>query len=291
MSIVRQPPLLPLFLTTIILLISAVFFGCGTMPNGRGWGQDSTLLPGWQRIRKAAVDAIRAPEIWVPAGTALILQVGDTDTRLSEWAVKNTPVYGSNENADDASDKLRNVARGVYLTSVIATPSGPDPVDWAFAKAKGFAVEAASVQITRNVTGFLKGSTNRTRPNEANNHSFPSHHASETAVYSILASRNIKAMALPGMLKSSLQEHSRSTLEPLGHVWKENGTTLGMCSREWLSATFSEHSSPTPSSALTTRVAQESPWNLQETASNSQYSGTTESTKQSTGEMREFLMP
>lgn len=191
--------------TIILLIISAVFFGCGTLPGGRGWGQDATLLPGWQRIRKAAVDAICAPEIWVPAGTALILQVGGMDRRLSEWAVEKTPVYGSNENADEASDKFRNVARGVYLTSVIMTPSGSDPVDWAFAKAKGFAVEAASVQITRNVTGFLKKNTNRTRPNEANNNSFPSHHASETAVYSILASRNIKAMELPGMLKSSLQ--------------------------------------------------------------------------------------
>ena len=202
MSILRQRSL---HVTIMMLLLSAVFFGCGTMPGGRGWGQDATLLPGWQRIRKAAVDTICAPETWVPAGAALVLQIGDMDTRLSKWAVKKTPVYGSNENADETSDKLRNVARGIYLTSVIVTPSGSDPVDWAFAKAKGFAVEAASVQITRNVTGFLKKNTNRTRPNEANNNSFPSHHASETAVYSILGCRNIEAMELPGMLKSSLQ--------------------------------------------------------------------------------------
>lgn len=208
----------------MILLVSAVFFGCGTLPSGRGWGQDATLLPGWRRIGKAAVDAIRAPEIWVPAGTALILQVGGMDRRLSEWAVEKTPVYGSNENADEASDKLRNVARGVYLTSVIVTPSGPDSVDWAFAKAKGFAVEAASVQITRNVTGFLKGSTKRTRPNEANNHSFPSHHASETAAYSMLASRNIKAMELPGILKSSLQ---------IGTLALDAGTAWARVEGEW----------------------------------------------------------
>ena len=193
------------YLTITTFLLSAVFLGCGTMPGGRGWGQDATLLPGWQKIRKAAVDTICAPETWVPAGAALILQVGDMDTRLAKWAVKKTPVYGSNENADETSDKLRNVARGLYLTSVIGTPSGSNPLDWAFAKGKGFAVEAASVQITRNVTGFLKGRTKRTRPNEANDNSFPSHHASETAAYSILASRNIKAMQLPGMLKSSLQ--------------------------------------------------------------------------------------
>ena len=202
MSIFHQRSL---FFIIMILLVSAVFFGCGTLPNGRGWGQDATLLPGWQKIRKAAVDAIRAPEIWVPAGTALILQVGNMDEKLSEWAVEKTPVYGSNENADEASDKLRNVARGAYLTSVIITPSGSDSLDWTFAKAKGFAVEAASVLATRNVTGFLKKTTNRTRPNEANDHSFPSHHASEAAVYSILASRNIKATQLPGMLKKPLQ--------------------------------------------------------------------------------------
>ena len=202
MSILRQRSL---YLTIMMLLLSAVFLGCGTMPGGRGWGQDATLLPGWQKIRKAAVDTICAPETWVPAGAALVLQVGDMDTRLSKWAVKKTPVYGSNENADETSDKLRNVARGVYLTSVILTPSGSDPADWAFAKAKGFAVEAASVQITRNVTGFLKGSTKRTRPNEANDRSFPSHHASETATYSILASQNIEATQLPGMLKTPLR--------------------------------------------------------------------------------------
>ena len=41
----------------MIILVSGMFFGCGTLPNGRGWGQDATLLPGWRRIAKAALDA------------------------------------------------------------------------------------------------------------------------------------------------------------------------------------------------------------------------------------------
>jgi membrane-associated phospholipid phosphatase len=36
--------------------------GCGTLANGRGWGQDATLSPGWEQVGKAALNAALEPE-------------------------------------------------------------------------------------------------------------------------------------------------------------------------------------------------------------------------------------
>jgi hypothetical protein len=45
---------------------------------------------------------------------------------------------------------------------------------------------------TQNTTFFLKDQTNRTRPNQSNDDSFPSNHAGKTAVVSMLVSRNME---------------------------------------------------------------------------------------------------
>jgi len=36
---------------TIGVLLSA---GCASLPNGRAWGEDATIRPGWERVRDAA---------------------------------------------------------------------------------------------------------------------------------------------------------------------------------------------------------------------------------------------
>ena len=43
-----------------LLLALAALTRCGTPPNGRGWGQDATLFPGWRQVRNAAVNAATA---------------------------------------------------------------------------------------------------------------------------------------------------------------------------------------------------------------------------------------
>ena len=190
------PILLFLFLALITLLM---FQGCGTLSNGRGWGQDATLTPGWDRIKESAANAALSPETWIPVATSLALQIGDMDKRISHWASDNNPVFGSRKNASKWGNYLEDSAGVAYFITTIATPSGDDPPDWLTAKAKGLALGATVSVITSRNTTLIKGLSDRTRPDGSNNNSLPSGHASGTAVFTTLARRNLESISLsPG---------------------------------------------------------------------------------------------
>lgn len=181
-----------------LFIANAVFFqGCGTLSNGRGWGQDATLTPGWERIRSAAVNAAVSPETWAPVAAALALQIDDVDERISDWASDNRPVFGSMENAREWSNRLEVGSCAVYFVTAMAAPSGDDASDWFNAKSKGIAVGLAAVGITGGGTKALKKISGRTRPDASDNKSFPSGHASDSAAYASLARRNLDSISLP----------------------------------------------------------------------------------------------
>jgi len=163
------------------------------MANGRGWGQDATLAPGWQRVGQAAWNAAAAPETWAPAVGALAFQIGRADRNLAEWAARETPVFGSQETANFMSDVLRDTSGLIWVTSAVGAPSGDTAEDWWIAKAKGFAVQAGEGAFVRQTVGFLKKSVDRQRPN-GGTWSFPSLHATATSSNSTLASRNIETL-------------------------------------------------------------------------------------------------
>jgi len=132
----------------LVFVTAGLLAGCATLPNGRGWGQDATLLPSWERFRDAAVEAVLAPETWAPAAGALALQVGDLDKNLSHWASNHTPVFRSKENAGRASDYLCETTMAAYWITALATPSGEEPGPWAWAKLKGIGVGYGAVKLT-----------------------------------------------------------------------------------------------------------------------------------------------
>jgi hypothetical protein len=53
-----------------------VSLACGTLPNGRRWGQDATIAPGTDRLLTAGHDAAVDPFTWVPLAGAGVLFVG-----------------------------------------------------------------------------------------------------------------------------------------------------------------------------------------------------------------------
>ena len=188
-----------------ILLVMAANQGCGTLPNGRGWGQDATLFPGWNRVRDAAVGAVKAPEVWIPTAAALVLQFNDWDEQVSDWAVKSTPLFGSQEDADDASTYLRTASQIAYVATALVTPSGEDDDEWSENKAKGLAVGLAAIGATYGVTEASKSIVDRTRPDGSDDRSFFSGHASNSAVCSTLASRNVEFISAPGWGKTAVK--------------------------------------------------------------------------------------
>jgi len=188
----------------VIVAVAAVQ-GCGTLPNGRGWGQDATVFPGWERVRNAAVDAVKAPGVWAPTAAALVLQINDWDEEVSEWAVKSTPVFGDRDDADDASSYLRTASQVAYVATAFLTPSGDDQKEWMENKAKGLSVGLAAIGATYGVTEASKGIVDRTRPDGSDDRSFFSGHASNAAVCSKLAFRNTDSLSVPDWGKTALK--------------------------------------------------------------------------------------
>ena len=180
----------------MLLISSAGLTGCATLPNGRLWGEDATLRPGWDRVRASAVEAARDPWVWGPLIGAAAFQIDDWDRRTSDWAREHTPVFGSQGSAEDWSDDLRKASVWAHHISVIATPGGENAGDWALSKAKGMLVHAAATSITSNLTSELKQATDRERPNGLAEESFPSGHTSSAAVHTRLASENLQSIDL-----------------------------------------------------------------------------------------------
>jgi membrane-associated phospholipid phosphatase len=122
------------------------------------------------------------------------------DKRISDWASRKTPVFGSEKNASDWSNYLEDSSNVIYLVTVMATPSGDNTSDWLTAKAKGLAVGVAASGITAGSTSLLKKITKRARPCDPNsNTSLPSGHASGVAVFTTLSRRNLESISLsPG---------------------------------------------------------------------------------------------
>ncbi len=192
-------------LATVVILFLFLVAGCGTLPNGRGWGQDAFFPVDAERVSRAAQNAFFNSNTLVPLASALVLGIDDFDERVSDWAVKHNPVFGSKDDARDASDYLRATLRVEAIITALATPSGDVPEQWMVSKAKGLGVELAAVGATSSVTDWIKDATDRTRPDERSDNSFPSGHASGAFSYMTLANRNIDSIDMPQALKPPLK--------------------------------------------------------------------------------------
>lgn len=182
--------------------------GCGTLNNGRngrGWGQDAIYPVDLKTIPRAAYNAFFDLQTLVPAAGALVFALDDFDGRVSDWATKHSPIFGSEENAKKASDYLAVTLHAEAALTALATPSGDDSKNWAYSKVKGITAESVAWIATSGATDLTKDATNRTRPNGSKNGSFPSDHSSLAFSGATLANRNLNSIPLPGKVRLPLQ--------------------------------------------------------------------------------------
>jgi hypothetical protein len=175
------------------------------LEGGRRWGDDAWRGVSGQRVGRAAAKAFLDPRTLVPLAGAAVFAIDDFDERASDWAVDHTPIFGSVEDAKDASDDMRAALRIELIATVLATPGGDDPGDWLWSKVKGGSVEGAGVLATQLATGGLKDATNRTRPDRDGDNSFPSGHTSDSFAYSTLANRNLDSISMPDPLRTTIK--------------------------------------------------------------------------------------
>lgn len=198
-SLLHQRIYLPL-LALLVLFAS----GCSTLPNGERWGQNAHF-PTWEKLKSSAWKAARDPHTWAPLAGAVVLSIGDLDEDLSDWAVRENPVFGSESSADDASDIMSEVLAGTAIVSALSTPGGPGGSDWASAKFKGVLVELTAASVAGASTSVLKNAVGRTRPDDSNDRSFPSAHASAAASFAVLTTRNVDAIKMAPVTRKVLK--------------------------------------------------------------------------------------
>jgi len=201
----------------ILILLSFYIAGCGTLNNGRGWGQDAIYPVDLKRVGRAAHNAFFDLQTLVPAIGALIFTIDDWDEKASDWAIDHNPVFGSIEDAVDASDAINTFLMAETVITTLATPSGDDPKTWAYSKFKGACVEIAANKAATRTTSYLKKKVGRKRPDESNDKSFPSGHATKAFSLSTLSNRNLDSIHMNKYLKRSLQ--TTNILLATGTAW------------------------------------------------------------------------
>ena len=190
---------------TVILLSVLILAGCSTLPDGSRWGQDALFPIDGDRISRAAHNAFFNPNTLAPLIGAGIFAIDDFDQRASDWAVKHTPVFGSPKDARDASDDIKGALGIEAFITGLATSSGDFSGEWIISKSRGAAVELLAVGATEGATNLLKSATNRTRPDEGNDRSFPSGHSSSAFSYATLSNRNIDSISMPPGLRTPIK--------------------------------------------------------------------------------------
>jgi len=197
----KRSHLMILFAVTFILFAVA---GCGTLSNGRGWGEDAIFPVDLKKIPRAALNALEDPQTFLPAAGALVFGLSKWDKKVSHWATDHTPIFGSTTNAsNDALYFEIPLYTEVFITAV-GTPSGDDSKDWVYSKLKGMAVEGGAELATVGVTSLLKDTTGRTRPDGGGN-SFPSGEASAAFSSVALSNRNLDSIEIPQEVKIPLK--------------------------------------------------------------------------------------
>jgi len=189
----------------VLLCLPCLLGGCSTPARVSGLGQDEPLPFGWERIGRAARNAALAPETWVPVAGALALQIGDADKKIQSYAANQTPLFGSQRNADQVSDDLKSVSNALWVSSALAPAPGDEDGKWLGNKAKVVAVQASANMLLSGTVGYLKDETKRMRPNEQGATSFPSDHASRSALHTTMTLRNVETLGWSDRAVSATQ--------------------------------------------------------------------------------------
>jgi len=169
----------------VLMLGVAIASGCATSERGL---TARDYWPSGRRFKQAAKNAVKSPGTWIPLIGVGVVSIDDWDQHISEWAVENTPVFGSTGNASDASGYLKSATSVAMVGTALAVPNADGPWE---RKPERLLLEVGAVQLSNLATSVLKSVTDRERPDGEDDRSFPSGHASQSSARATLACRNV----------------------------------------------------------------------------------------------------
>ncbi|MBN1420196.1 MAG: phosphatase PAP2 family protein [Planctomycetes bacterium] len=192
-------------------ILAVIAVGCASADPSREQGGRRPLLPSLEHVGRSALHAALDPGTWIPAAGAIVFTADRFDRRVSDWASKKTPIFGSTSSARDASDPLLIALAATTVASAIAVPVEEGDGSWPLAKLETFAVEGGSVLAAEGLTEGLKGVVGRGRPIGRSTNSFPSGHATAGFALATSTARNLDAIDVPRGVRFGLQAGTYGT--------------------------------------------------------------------------------
>jgi len=175
-------------ITLLFLLATTILPACASAQRDLK-AQD--YWPSGERWKRATMNALSSRGTWVPLVGVGVVSIDDWDREISDWAVENTPLFGSTERALEASDNLKTVTTVAMVGTALAVPNGDGAWEW---KPERLLLEVGAVQLNNVLTSGLKSVTGRERPDGSDDRSFPSGHASQAFTRATLSCRNVDLM-------------------------------------------------------------------------------------------------
>ena len=175
-------------LGVLVSLVVVLTTGCA---SGKRDLTARDYWPSGARWKQSTMQALKSRGTWVPLVGAAVVSIDDWDQHLSEWAVENTPVFGSTDHAQEASDNLRAATGVAMVGTALAVPNGSGAWE---TRPERIVLELLTVTLNNGLTSGLKRLTDRERPDGAGDDSFPSGHSSQAFVQTELACLNINGM-------------------------------------------------------------------------------------------------
>jgi hypothetical protein len=143
----------------------------------------------WERTGEAAQHAAMHPAVWGPLLGAGVFAIGDLDSRTSDYLSDHAPIFGDSESAGNASTDINSLLSLTAGASAFVAPVPPGD-DALLHRGEHLAVVVGGLALTGSVTDAIKSATNRPRPNNSDDKSFPSGHASQAFASATFASAN-----------------------------------------------------------------------------------------------------
>lgn len=176
-------------LITLLLLTS-----CSLFKKKGEWGKNAWYPVKGERIKNAFVKNITSAHVYAPIAGATVIKVMAWDNKISKWENKDRSIFNEQTEADNWSDNFNEIQKYEMYLSILLTPSNNEDGtagNYLLNKAKGGLLVSVASTGSRSSQHWLRAQTERRRPNNKDNNSLPSGHATEAASRRVLIDRMI----------------------------------------------------------------------------------------------------
>jgi hypothetical protein len=171
-------------LICLLAVLAVLSGGCAT--TGKFW-------PSGAQWSKSAARAARHPGTWVPLAGAGVVAVAGWDHDISDWARRETPLFGSTATAEHSSNVFLAVSDVGMVASALAVRD-PEQKYWP-ATLKRLVWEQVGVFSAVTCREPIRQLTDRQRPN-GEPKGFPSGHSTIAFAQAAMTYRNLDALEI-----------------------------------------------------------------------------------------------